>query len=65
LETQKSLQGSAQVNIKTQSNQQVAKKQDDGNLRDSFTQAGKIALFYKQLDGFHTALELVLVGLKH
>jgi hypothetical protein len=43
----------------------VAKKQDDGNLRDSFTQAAKIALFYKQLDGFHAALELVLVGLKH
>ena len=44
-------------------NSQIERNKTD--LRNSFIQAAEVSLLYDEVNGFHAALELVLIGLRH
>jgi len=51
------------VKEKHESRRQCNKKKTEKYLSNSFIQTAYVSLLYKKLDGFHAALELVLIGL--
>jgi len=44
-------------------NSQIERNKTD--LRNSFIQAAEVSLLYDEVNGFHAALELVLIGLRY